>query len=145
MNRNVESVVSSPLTGAERVRLVPLLDCVGLIRVLRESYLVLTDSGGIQEGAPIFGKPALVLRDVSEWPEEIEANVARLAGTSAATILPHVRKLSGDKGEYGRMARAQSPYGDGKASGRIIKLVKRFLDGRAYWHGRDASGANRTF
>jgi len=130
LNPNVERVVRSALAGLERVQLAPPLDYVSLIRVLRESYLVLTDSGGIQEEAPIFGKPVLVLREVSERPEGLEANVARLVGTSAATILPHLRQLLCDKGEYSRMARAQSPYGDGKASGRIVKLVKRFLDSR---------------
>ena len=107
----------------------PPLDYLSFVQVLRQAHLVLTDSGGIQEEAPIFGKPVLVLREVSERPEGITANVARLVGTSAATILAHARTLLRDEEEYGRMARAQSPYGDGKASGRIVKVVKRFLDG----------------
>ncbi len=131
LNPNVQKVVRSGLAGIERVRLVPPLDYLSLVRTLRRSYLVLTDSGGIQEEAPVFGKPVLVLREVSERPEGIEANVARLVGTSEATILPQVRKLLRDEQEYAQMARAQSPYGDGKASGRILEQVKRFLGSRA--------------
>ena len=129
MNPNVGRVVRDGLQSVERVRLVPPLDYLSFVQVLRQAHLVLTDSGGIQEEAPIFGKPVLVLREVSERPEGITANVARLVGTSAATILAHARTLLRDEEEYGRMARAQSPYGDGKASGRIVKVVKRFLDG----------------
>jgi UDP-N-acetylglucosamine 2-epimerase (non-hydrolysing) len=128
-NPNVGRVVRSRLAGVERVRLVPPLDYPSLVRVLRQAHLVLTDSGGIQEEAPIFGKPVLVLREISERPEGIRASVARLVGTSAATILDHARTLLRDEEEYTRMARAQSPYGDGKASGRIVTLVKHFLDG----------------
>lgn len=129
LNPNVGRVVRSRLDGVERVRLVPPLDYPSFVRVLRRAHLVLTDSGGIQEEAPIFGKPVLVLRDVSERPEGIRANVARLVGTSAATIVDHARTLLRDEEQYGLMARAQSPYGDGKASGRIVKLARRFLDG----------------
>ena len=129
LNPNVGRVVRGSLEGVERVRLLPPLDYLSFVQVLRRSYLVLTDSGGIQEEAPIFGKPVLVLREVSERPEGLEANVARLVGTSGATILAHARKLLLDQEEYGQMARAQSPYGDGKASGRIVKVMKHFLDG----------------
>ena len=129
LNPNVERVVRDALAGTERIRLVPPLDYVSFLRVLRQAHLVVTDSGGIQEEAPIFGKPVLVLRDVSERPEGIRAHVARLVGTSAPAILEHARALLRDEAEYERMARAQSPYGDGKASGRIVQLMKRFLDG----------------
>jgi UDP-N-acetylglucosamine 2-epimerase (non-hydrolysing) len=129
LNPNVGRVVRSRLEGVQRVRLVPPLDYPTFVQVLRQAHLVLTDSGGIQEEAPIFGKPVLVLRDASERPEGIQANVARLVGTSAATIVDHARTLLRDEEQYGLMARAQSPYGDGKASGRIVELVKRFLDG----------------
>ena len=129
LNPNVGRVVRGGLDGIARVRLVPPLDYLSFVQVLRHAHLVLTDSGGIQEEAPIFGKPVLVLREVSERPEGIKAGVARLVGTSAATILAHARTLLRDEEEYGRMARAQSPYGDGKASGRVVKLMKRFLDG----------------
>lgn len=128
LNPNVARVVRAGLEGVERVRLVPPLDYPSFVQLLRQAHLVLTDSGGIQEEAPIFGKPVLVLRDVSERPEGIRANVARLVGTSAPTILGHARTLLHDAEEYARMARAQSPYGDGKASGRIVSLMKRFLD-----------------
>jgi UDP-N-acetylglucosamine 2-epimerase (non-hydrolysing) len=129
LNPNVGGVVRGSLDGVERVRLVPPLDYVSFVQVLRRAHLVLTDSGGVQEEAPIFGKPVLVLREVTERPEGIQANVARLVGTSAPTILAHARTLLRDETEYRRMAQAQSPYGDGKASGRIVRLLKCFLDG----------------
>ncbi len=138
LNPNVGRVVRAGLEGVERVRLVPPLDYPSFVQVLRQAHLVLTDSGGIQEEAPIFGKPVLVLRDVSERPEGIRANVARLVGTSAPTILGHARTLLHDAEEYARMARAQSPYGDGKASGRIVSLMKRFLDRGMERDGREA-------
>jgi UDP-N-acetylglucosamine 2-epimerase (non-hydrolysing) len=138
LNPNVGRVVRAGLEGIERVRLVPPLDYPSFVQILRQAYLVLTDSGGIQEEAPIFGKPVLVLRDVSERPEGIRADVARLVGTSAATIRGHARTLLDDPEEYARMARAQSPYGDGKASGRIVNLIKRFLDRGMERDGREA-------
>jgi len=128
LNPNVANVVRARLAGVDRIRLLPPLDYLSFVDVLRHAYLVLTDSGGVQEEAPIFGKPVLVLREVSERPEGIQANVARLVGTSASTILDHVRRLLSDEREYLQMARAQSPYGDGKASGRIVTTIKSFLD-----------------
>jgi UDP-N-acetylglucosamine 2-epimerase (non-hydrolysing) len=129
LNPNVGRVVRSRLEGVERVRLVPPLDYPTFLGVLRRAHLVLTDSGGIQEEAPIFGTPVLVLRDVSERPEGIQAGVARLVGTAEAAIVGHARTLLRDEEQYRLMARAQSPYGDGKASGRIVTLVRRFLEG----------------
>jgi len=129
LNPNVERIVRDTLGGVERVRLVPPLDYVSFVQLLRQAHLVLTDSGGIQEEAPIFGKPVLVLREVSERPEGVRANVARLVGTSAPAILDQTRRLLRDGEEYARMARAQSPYGDGRASGRIVTQIKRFLAG----------------
>jgi UDP-N-acetylglucosamine 2-epimerase (non-hydrolysing) len=128
-NPNVERVVRDALGGVERIRLVPPLDYVSFVQVLRRAHLVLTDSGGIQEEAPIFGKPVLLLRDVSERPEGLRANVTRLVGTRPSAIVDHARRLLRDGEEYERMARAQSPYGDGRASGRIVTLMTRFLDG----------------
>jgi len=96
---------------------------------MMRAYLIITDSGGIQEEAPALGKPVLVVRDTTERPEAIEAGTARLVGTGTEAILAAVMQLLDDDGEYERMAHAHSPYGDGRATERIIAaLERRFLE-----------------
>jgi UDP-N-acetylglucosamine 2-epimerase (non-hydrolysing) len=87
------------------------------------SYLIITDSGGIQEEAPSLGKPVLVMRDVTERPEAVEAGTVRLVGTDVAVILRESERLLDDAAAYSAMSRAHNPYGDGKASERIVASI----------------------
>ena len=121
LNPNVRGPVHAELAGHERIRLLEPLHYLPLIWLMRRSYLVLTDSGGIQEEAPTFGKPVLVMREVTERPEGIEAGCARLVGTSVAGILAGVRELFGNRASYAAMAAVANPYGDGRAAERIAE------------------------
>jgi len=87
--------------------------------------LILTDSGGIQEEAPSLGKPVLVMRDTTERPEAIKVGTVKLVGTDKIKIINEVEKLLNDRNEYDKMSKAHNPYGDGKASKRIIELLRR--------------------
>lgn len=100
---------------------------------MSKSYLVLTDSGGIQEEAPSLGKPVLVMRDVTERIEGINAGTAKLVGTDAEMIFFNTVKLIEDSEEYNRMARAVNPYGDGNTSLKIIQLFKEFTTKKIIW------------
>src|ERR1019366_1155030 len=94
-----------------------------LVRLLRRCRLVLTDSGGIQEEAPTFGKPVLVMREKTERPEGVEAGVARLVGTDDEVIVREVSRLLSDPEAYRSMSRSMNPYGDGRASDRIARIL----------------------
>jgi len=118
------------LSGIERVRLLPPLNYQRLVAEMAEAYLILTDSGGIQEEAPYLKKPVLVLRDVTERPEAVEAGVARIVGTKLPAILDAVRELLTDAASYARMASGGSPYGDGYASARIASVLLQRSDAR---------------
>ena len=118
-NPNVRGPADEILGKEERVHLVPPMDYVRFVHVLKKSTLVLTDSGGIQEEAPSLGKPVLVMRDVTERPEAIGAGTAMLVGTTYRSILDNTQRLLDDPELYGRMANAVNPYGDGLASKRI--------------------------
>jgi len=98
-----------------------------LIYLLNKSYVVLTDSGGIQEEAPSFGKPVLVMREVTERMEGVKAGIAKLVGTDREKIFNETVKLLTDRRHYEKMARAVNPYGDGHAAQRIVKIVKDFF------------------
>jgi UDP-N-acetylglucosamine 2-epimerase (non-hydrolysing) len=126
-NPAVEPVVRGALGGLPRVRLCGPLGYGAFVAVLARSYLVLTDSGGVQEEAPALGKPVLVLRSESERPEAVEAGVARLVGTDPARIAREAARLLCDPTAYRAMARGVSPYGDGRASGRIVDAIARML------------------
>ena len=91
--------------------------------LLNRSYLILTDSGGIQEEAPSLGKPVIVLRDTTERPEGIEAGILKLAGTDEEVIFEMLDELLENQEEYDRMSKASNPYGDGKASKRIVDAI----------------------
>jgi UDP-N-acetylglucosamine 2-epimerase (non-hydrolysing) len=91
---------------------------------MNKSHIVLTDSGGVQEEAPSLSKPILVMRDVTERTEGIDAGTAKLVGTDSDRIVSETRRLLNDSEEYGRMLRAVNPYGDGKASGRIAAILQ---------------------
>lgn len=119
LNPHVKAPVHRLLAGHPRIFLVPPVSYPEMVALLRRAWLVVTDSGGIQEEAPTFGVPVLVTRDATERPEGIRAGNARLVGTDGAAILRWIRKLAADPAVYGRMARARNPYGDGQAARRI--------------------------
>jgi len=127
LNPNVKNVVYAKLAEKERIHLIAPAEYDQLVYLINNSYLVLTDSGGIQEEAPAFGKPVLVMREETERPEGIEAGVARLVGTDTIAIIKAVEKLLEDRTAYNKMSKAISPYGDGKAAQRIVKYLKLHL------------------
>ncbi len=126
-NPAVRQMVRSILDGLDRVRLVEPLDYLDLVHLMKRCYLVVTDSGGIQEEAPALGKPVLVVRATTERPEAIEAGVARLVGTSRAGITSEALTLLDDPAAYGRMQQAINPYGDGKAAARTVDEIRYFF------------------
>jgi UDP-N-acetylglucosamine 2-epimerase (non-hydrolysing) len=124
-NPAVREVAEEVLGGCSRIRLIEPPDTVDFHNFLARSYLVLTDSGGIQEEAPAFGKPTLVLRDTTERPEGIEAGVARLVGTDEEAVYREFTRLLDDNAAYAEMSRAANPYGDGFAAKRIADILER--------------------
>jgi UDP-N-acetylglucosamine 2-epimerase (non-hydrolysing) len=123
LNPNVQEPVRRILGSPPNVFLIEPLDYVPFVALMDRSYLILTDSGGIQEEAPSLGKPVLVLREVTERPEAVEAGTVKLVGTDPEKIVRETVRLLEDSGEYQRMSRAHNPYGDGKASGRIARIL----------------------
>ena len=123
LNPNVQEPAQRILSGHPNITLLPPLDYLPMVHLMKQSTLILTDSGGLQEEAPGFGKPVLVLRDVTERPEGIAAGTVRLAGTNSAKIIELASKLLDDPTEYDRMARSANPYGDGHASKRIADHI----------------------
>lgn len=126
-NPNVANIVRSTLVGRPRITLCDPLDYQQFVAALKRSYLVLTDSGGVQEEAPALGKPVLVLRENTERPEAIEAGVAKLIGTDHRRIVSETSRLLDDADSYAAMALGVSPYGDGKAAARVVEAVRAFL------------------
>ncbi|MCX7972992.1 MAG: UDP-N-acetylglucosamine 2-epimerase (non-hydrolyzing) [Candidatus Aminicenantes bacterium] len=126
-NPNVSQLVYSLLSGRPRVHLLRPLPYIDLLTLIQRAYLILTDSGGIQEEAPSFHKPVLVLREVTERPEGIKAGVARLVGTNTQRIVTEVARLLRHSLAYERMTKAPNPYGDGRASRRIVHHLRRYL------------------
>lgn len=122
-NPKVREVVESELGNLARVHLIDPLEYQPFANLLARSYLVLTDSGGIQEEAPALGKPVLVLRDTTERPEAIEAGTVKLIGTDRQRVYDEAKKLIEDKAEYEKMSGACNPYGDGQASRRIVEAI----------------------
>ena len=122
-NPNIRKPVMRLLGGVGRVHLVDPLPYLDVMALLSRATLVLTDSGGLQEEAPSFGKPMLILRDVTERPEAVEIGAARLVGTDRARIFVNACDLLDDAGAYARMAQAGNPFGDGRASERIAAAL----------------------
>jgi UDP-N-acetylglucosamine 2-epimerase (non-hydrolysing) len=116
LNPNVQEPVNRILGGIDNVHLIPPQDYVPFVFLMKHSYLILSDSGGVQEEAPSLGKPVLVMRDTTERQEGVEAGTARLVGTDTQTIIENVEILLNEPVEYEKMARANNPYGDGKSS-----------------------------
>jgi UDP-N-acetylglucosamine 2-epimerase (non-hydrolysing) len=127
LNPNVRKPVRAILGGVPRVHLIEPLEYLPFVRLMERSYLILTDSGGVQEEAPALGKPVLVMRDATERPEAVQAGTALLVGTDTDVIVQEAERLllSGDV--YRRMARARNPFGDGRASGRIATALRRYF------------------
>ncbi|CVK20019.1 non-hydrolyzing UDP-N-acetylglucosamine 2-epimerase [Sporomusa sphaeroides] len=122
-NPLVRQVVQEELGSAPRVHLIDPLDYQPFANLMARSYLVLTDSGGIQEEAPALGKPVLVLRDTTERPEAVTAGTVKLIGTDRELVYKETKELLVNKAEYRRMANAVNPYGDGMASSRIVAAI----------------------
>ena len=123
MNPVVREEANAELGGCDRIRIIEPLDVLDFHNFLSRSYLILTDSGGIQEEAPSLGKPVLVMRDTTERPEGIAAGTLRLVGTEEETIYKNFKELLEDRAAYDKMAHASNPYGDGFASVRIADVL----------------------
>jgi UDP-N-acetylglucosamine 2-epimerase (non-hydrolysing) len=123
LNPNVQEPVYKKLGGIDNVYLTKPLDYLPFIYLMKHCYLVLTDSGGIQEEAPSLGKPVLVMRDTTERPEAVDAGTVILVGTSAEKIFHETEWLILDSDRYNSMSRLHNPYGDGKASTRIVDAI----------------------
>ncbi len=131
LNPNVKLPVNQILSNSKNIHLIEPVDYEIFLYLLKHSYIVLTDSGGIQEEAPSLGKPVLVMRDVTERPEAIEAGTVKLVGTSVKSIENNLDLLLNDRALYKKMSQAHNPYGDGSASKRIVEYILRnFKNGR---------------
>ena len=125
LNPNVRKPVNEILADFDNVHLIHPLGYEPFVYLLKYAHLVLTDSGGIQEEAPSLGKPVLVMRDVTERPEAVEAGTVELVGANKTLIVNSVSRLLDDNVHYQRMSRAHNPYGDGKACNRILDVLKK--------------------
>ncbi|WP_406698952.1 UDP-N-acetylglucosamine 2-epimerase (non-hydrolyzing) [Singulisphaera sp. Ch08] len=123
-NPNVHEPVYRLLDGVSGITLLPPLDYLSFVRLIRRSFFVITDSGGLQEEAPGLGKPVLVLRETTERPEGVDAGTVRLVGTDRARIVAEASRLLTDPAAYAAMARSINPYGDGHAAGRIVDALR---------------------
>lgn len=124
LNPNVRAPVEKLLVNIKNVSLIEPLKYEEFIYLMHKSYLILTDSGGIQEEAPNLGKPVLVMRETSERPEAIDAGTVKLVGSNKVNIIRETQNLLNNLGEYKKMSIAHNPYGDGKACERILKVLK---------------------
>ncbi len=122
-NPKVRGLAEPIFRGQDRIKLIEPLDVFDFHNLMARSYLIMTDSGGIQEEAPSLGKPVLVLRERTERPEGVEAGTLKLTGTKCDLIYKEAKKLLTDKKQYYEMSRAQNPYGDGRASERIARII----------------------
>jgi UDP-N-acetylglucosamine 2-epimerase (non-hydrolysing) len=127
LSPKVRKTVLAMLGAHPRIHLIAPLDYQAFINAMKSAYLILTDSGGVQEEAPALGKPVLVLRETTERPEAVEAGTVKLVGTDEARIFAEASRLLDDPQAYRAMARAVNPYGDGYAAQRILRIVDHFL------------------
>lgn len=126
-NPNVDGPVRRGLAGIAGIHLTDPLEYKAFVDLMATTYLILTDSGGIQEEAPSLGKPVLVLRDETERPEAVEAGAVRIVGPHREAIVAAARELLESPERYAAMAKAVNPYGDGKAAGRIVTRIRKML------------------
>jgi len=124
LNPNVRKPVNKLLSSVSNIKLVEPFQYEEFIYLMSESYLILTDSVGIQEEAPSLGKPVLVMRDTTERPEAVEAGTVKLVGSDQDNIIKEVQKLLNDNSEYQKMSKAHNPYGNGNASEKILNILK---------------------
>lgn len=122
-NPNVQDTVRATFQGRGNVLLIEPLSYVPFVDLMRQAYLLITDSGGVQEEGPSLGKPILVLREKTERPEAVKAGTVKLVGTDSELIAREANRLLDDPAEYDRMARLHNPYGDGRASERIVRRI----------------------
>ncbi|WP_159737472.1 non-hydrolyzing UDP-N-acetylglucosamine 2-epimerase [Vibrio atypicus] len=127
LNPNVQEPVNRILKGIDNIYLIEPQDYLPFVYLMDRSYLILTDSGGIQEEAPSLGKPVLVMRETTERPEAVEAGTVKLVGTDKATIISEVNRLIKDEEAYTKMSKAHNPYGDGQACNRIIGAIRKYF------------------
>ncbi|NCE92716.1 UDP-N-acetylglucosamine 2-epimerase (non-hydrolyzing) [Pseudomonas sp. L13] len=128
MNPNVREPVNRVLKDIKNVYLIEPLDYLPFVYLMEKSYLILTDSGGIQEEAPSLGKPVLVMRDTTERPEALKAGTVKLVGTDVQTMIAEVDELLNSQSAYDKMSFAHNPYGDGNASRRIVETLKMIFN-----------------
>jgi UDP-N-acetylglucosamine 2-epimerase (non-hydrolysing) len=131
LNPNVQSTVNALLGGIDRIHLTEPLDYITFVSLLRACFLVLTDSGGIQEEAPTFSKPVLVMRKVTERPEAAQFGMSRIIGMSRKRIVDETERLLTNADAYRDMSEGENPYGDGKASERIVEAIGRWYEGKS--------------
>ena len=125
LNPKVREIANEIFAGIDRVRLIEPLEVFDFHNFINKSYMIMSDSGGVQEEAPSLGKPVLVLRDTTERPEGIDAGTLKLVGTDEDVIYEEAKRLLTDKNEYEKMSKASNPYGDGHASERIVDAIIR--------------------
>lgn len=123
LNPNVRAPVNEILADVDNVHLIEPLDYLPFVYLMTRSHIIVTDSGGVQEEAPSLGKPVLVMREVTERPEAVQAGTVRLIGTDNELMVKEVNRLLDDKAEYEKMSKAHNPYGDGKAAERIVRIL----------------------
>lgn len=131
LNPNVQNTVNALLAGIDRIHLTEPLDYITFVSLLRRCFLVLTDSGGVQEEAPTFSKPVLVMRKVTERPEASQFGMAKIIGMSRERIVREAGRLLTDAEAYQEMSEGENPYGDGKASERIAEAISRWHNGKS--------------
>lgn len=128
LNPNVQEPVKSLLGSIKNIYLIEPVDYLPFIYLMKLSYLVLTDSGGIQEESPSLGKPVLVMRDITERPEAVEAGTVKLVGTNVEKIISNVQALLTQDNTYQQMSQSLNPYGDGKAALRIVQAISLYAE-----------------
>lgn len=124
MNPHVQEPVQRILSDCTNIHLIAPLDYLPFVYLMHSSYLIITDSGGVQEEAPSLGKPVLVMRNTTERPEAVDAGTVKLVGTDFNQIVENVSTLLENRETYEKMAQAVNPYGDGRACGRIVEALK---------------------
>lgn len=129
LNPSVRTIAKEMLGNCESVHLIEPLNVIDFHNFMKRSYLIVTDSGGIQEEAPALGVPVLVMRNTTERPEGVEAGTIKIVGTESQGIYDNVAMLLDNKEKYLEMKKAQNPYGDGHACERIVKIVKETVEG----------------
>ena len=127
LNPNVQKPVKAILKNICNIHLIEPLDYVSFVHLMNRAYIILTDSGGVQEEAPSLGKPVLVMRDTTERPEAVDAGTVKLVGTKKNSIVESVQQLLNNQEIYKTMSFAHNPYGDGKASEKIKNILKKHL------------------